>query len=142
MTRTEAAASGYRSGGTVGWLTLSDVPAPVASFAVVLAMFPVCWAAAFYLGGGTVVAPHWFYLPVFLAGLRFGPVGALTAGVVSTFVAGPLLPADSVTGAPQAMSDWVSRGIFFILIGQFVTQLFGAVRRTSARATRGGSSER
>jgi len=71
---------------------------------------------------------------VFLAGLRFGPVGALVAGVTATFVAGPLLPADSATGVPQAMSDWVSRGIFFVLIGEFVTYLFGAVRRTSTRA--------
>jgi len=121
-----------RSAKLISWITLSDMPGWAAA-AVIVVMFPASWAAAFYLGGGTVVAPHWFYLPVFLAGLRFGPVGALLAGIVSTFVAGPLLPADSATGAPQAMSDWVSRGIFFILIGQFVTQLFGAVRRNSAQ---------
>jgi diguanylate cyclase (GGDEF)-like protein/PAS domain S-box-containing protein len=121
-----------RSTKLISWITLSALPGWSAA-AVIGVMFPVSWAAAFYLGGGTLVAPHWFYVPVFLAGLRFGPVGALLAGVVSTFVAGPLLPADSATGAPQAVSDWVSRGIFFILIGQFVTQLFGAVRRTSAQ---------
>ena len=53
--------------------------------------------------------------------------------VISTFVAGPLLPADVATHTPQALSDWVSRGIFFVVIGQFVTQLFGGVRRLSAR---------
>lgn len=124
---------GSRSARVIEWLTLADLPALVA-LAVIAALFPASWAAAFYLGGGTVVAPHWFYLPVFLAGLRFGPRGALVAGVVATFVAGPLLPADAATGAPQAISDWVSRGIFFILIGQFVTQLLSAVRSTSMRA--------
>ena len=48
-------------------------------------------------------------------------------------MAGPLLPADVATHTPQALSDWVSRGIFFVVIGQFVTQLFGGVRRMSKR---------
>jgi diguanylate cyclase (GGDEF)-like protein/PAS domain S-box-containing protein len=38
------------------------------------------------------------------------------------------------------MSDWVSRGIFFVLIGQFVTQMFGVVRRMSAREAQGVAS--
>jgi PAS domain S-box-containing protein len=55
------------------------------------------------------------------------------AAGISTFVAGPLLPADAATNAPQPLSDWVSRGIFFVLIGQFVTALFGGVRQMSVR---------
>jgi diguanylate cyclase (GGDEF)-like protein/PAS domain S-box-containing protein len=35
---------------------------------------------------------------------------------------------------------WVSQGIFFILIGEFVTYLFGAVRWTSARAAQAEAS--
>jgi diguanylate cyclase (GGDEF)-like protein/PAS domain S-box-containing protein len=93
----------------------------------------VSWLAAYFLGGGTNVAPHWFYVPVFLAGLRFGPFGALLVAVISTFVAGPLLPADVASHTPQALSDWLSRGIFFVVIGQFVTQLFRGVRRMSVR---------
>jgi diguanylate cyclase (GGDEF)-like protein/PAS domain S-box-containing protein len=118
----------------IAWVTLVDLPA-WAAVLVIAGSIGVSWLAAFYLGGGTNVAPHWFYIPVFMAGLRFGWFGALVAGVVSMFVAGPLLPADSATGAPQALSDWVSRGIFFILIGQFVTALFGGVRRLSRQET-------
>jgi len=114
---------------------VSGLPAP-AAFAVILALLPVCWAAAYYLGGGTSVSPLWFYVPVFLAGVRFGLLGVVSVGFAATIVAGPLLPADAATGAPQAMSDWVSRGIFFILIGSFVTFLYVAVQRTSARAAR------
>jgi diguanylate cyclase (GGDEF)-like protein/PAS domain S-box-containing protein len=113
-------------------VTLMDLPAP-AAVAVIVVLTAVSWLAAYFLGGGTNVAPHWFYIPVFLAGLRFGPFGALVTAVVSMFVAGPLLPADVATNAPQALSDWVSRGIFFVLIGQFVTALFSGVRRMSLR---------
>ena len=127
-----------RSVRAITWLTLYERPAPVA-LVVIGALLFLSWAAAYYLGGGTSVAPLWFFLPVFLAGLRFGPVGALVASLVATVAAGPLLPADVATATPQPASDWVSRGIFFILIGEFVTCLFTAVRLTSARAARAES---
>jgi diguanylate cyclase (GGDEF)-like protein/PAS domain S-box-containing protein len=113
-------------------ITLMNLSAPMALVVIAL-LTALSWVAAYFLGGGTTVAPHWFYIPVFLAGLRFGPFGALAIAVISMFVAGPLLPADVATHTPQALSDWVSRGIFFIVIGQFVTQLFVGVRRMSAR---------
>jgi diguanylate cyclase (GGDEF)-like protein/PAS domain S-box-containing protein len=113
-------------------LTLMNLSAPMALLVIAL-LTALSWAAAYFLGGGTNVAPHWFYIPVFMAGLRFGPSGALAIAVISMFVAGPLLPADVATHTPQLLSDWVSRGIFFIVIGQFVTQLFVGVRRMSAR---------
>jgi diguanylate cyclase (GGDEF)-like protein/PAS domain S-box-containing protein len=109
-----------------------NLSAPMALLVIAL-LTALSWVAAYFLGGGTNVAPHWFYIPVFMAGLRFGPSGALAVAVISMYVAGPLLPADVATHTPQALSDWVSRGIFFIVIGQFVTQLFIGVRRISAR---------
>jgi diguanylate cyclase (GGDEF)-like protein len=121
-----------RSDRLLGLVTLTDLPA-TAALGIIAVLIAASWGAAISLGGGTVVAPHWFYLPIFLAGLRFGPGGALVAAVVSMFVAGPLLPADAATNTPQGLSDWVSRGIFFILIGLFVTEMFRAVRRLSER---------
>ena len=123
-----------RRGGVVAKLTLVDLSAPAAVLAVAT-MVLGSWSAAYYLGGGTTVAPHWFYLPIFLAGLRFGLVGAFLTGLVSTFVAGPLLPADVATHSPQLLSDWVSRGIFFVLIGLFVTALFDWLKRLAERET-------
>jgi diguanylate cyclase (GGDEF)-like protein/PAS domain S-box-containing protein len=117
----------------IAWLTLADLPAPVA-LVVIGALYPVSWALGVYLGGAAVVAPHWLYLPIFLAGLRFGPWGALVAGITATFVAGPLLPADVTTGASQRASDWMSRGVFFVLIGELVTYLFVTVRYAATRA--------
>jgi diguanylate cyclase (GGDEF)-like protein/PAS domain S-box-containing protein len=122
-----------RSVRVISWLTLSHLPAPLA-LAVILLLFPAAFFAAYTVGGANSVAPDWFFLPVFLAGLRFGPRGALAAGVVAMLMAGPLLPADVATHAHQATSDWVSRGIFFVLIGELVTYLIIAVRGTTTRA--------
>ena len=122
-----------RSVRVISWLTLSHLPAPVA-LAVIVLLFPAAFFAAYAVGGADKVAPDWFFLPVFLAGLRFGPRGALASGVVAMFMAGPLLPADVATHAHQATSDWVSRGIFFVLIGELVTYLIIAVRGTTTRA--------
>ncbi len=113
-------------------ITLMNMSAPMA-IEIIALLTGLSWVGAYFLGGGTNVTPLWFYIPVFLAGLRFGPYGALTTAVISMFVAGPLLPADVATHTPQALSDWVSRGIFFVLIGEFVTELFGGVRRMSLR---------
>ena len=110
------------------WGTLSALPW-LAALAVIVVLIGVSWGVTIPLAGGGVVAPHWFYIPIFMAGLRFGPLGALVAGGVSMFVAGPLLPLSFNPTVAQATSDWVSRGIFFIVIGQFVTLLSGAVRQ-------------
>jgi hypothetical protein len=126
-------------GGVVAKLTLVDLSAPAALLALAV-MVLGSWLAAYYLGGENNVAPHWFYLPIFLAGLRFGLVGALVTGIVSMFVAGPLLPADVATHSPQPLSDWGSRGIFFVLIGLFVTALFNSLKRLAERE-RGLASE-
>ncbi|HVB90912.1 MAG TPA: diguanylate cyclase [Acidimicrobiales bacterium] len=147
---TTTAASGVRSHGRgdvapkgfsarlLAWGTLSALPAP-AAVAVIAALTALSWAVAIPLGGAGLVAPHWFYIPIFMSGLRFGPFGALVAGSTSMLAAGPLLPLSFNPTTAQATSDWVSRGIFFIVIGIFVTMLFGAVRSLSAHeANRNG----
>src|ERR1700722_20829879 len=105
MEKHAAATLTPRSDRIIAWLTLANLPAVPALF-VIAALIVASWCAAYFLGGGTNVAPHWFYIPVFLAGLRFGPGGALVTAVASMFVAGPFLPADVTSGTPQALSDW------------------------------------
>jgi EAL domain-containing protein (putative c-di-GMP-specific phosphodiesterase class I) len=95
---------------------------------VIVGMLALSWGIATVVGGAASVAPHWFYIPIMFAAIRFGPWGALVAGVASVFLAGPLLPAVVATGEAQPASDWVTRGAFFIAIGQV---LAFALRRPS-----------
>jgi EAL domain-containing protein (putative c-di-GMP-specific phosphodiesterase class I) len=69
------------------------------------------------VGGAGRVPPHWFYVPIVFAGLRFGLLGAVPTAVVAAVLAGPLTPAIVASGTPQDLSDWVMRGAFFVVIG-------------------------
>jgi diguanylate cyclase (GGDEF)-like protein len=107
------------------WRHLLDV-------AVVLVAVAASWALSVALGGAGSIAPHWFYLPIMWAGLRYGRRGALLVGLVSVLVAGPLLPASTEPWTAQPTSDWVTRGMFFVGIGQFIAFLFVRLRRAAA----------
>ncbi|MCZ7528256.1 MAG: EAL domain-containing protein [Acidimicrobiia bacterium] len=97
---------------------LAHIPAPLASLALAGTLL-VCWVIGYQVGGAGV-APHWFYVPIILAAVRFGYPGAFGTALTSTLVAGPLLPADVETGAAQPLSDWLVRGGFFVGLGLFI----------------------
>lgn len=86
----------------------------------------VCWAAVNAFGGASTVPPHLYYVPIVFAGIRFGWVGAVGTALVATVLAGPLTPADVSTGSPQHLSDWLTRGGFFVVIGVMLTVLVAA----------------
>ncbi len=54
----------------IGAITLSDLPIP-AAFTIIAGLIAMSWWATILVGGGTVVAPLWYFVPIFLAGLRF-----------------------------------------------------------------------
>jgi diguanylate cyclase (GGDEF)-like protein len=84
-------------------------------------------------GGAAHLPPHWFYVPILLAGGRFGPWGALVAGLGSGLLAGPFTPADVLTDTPQPLGDWVTRTAFFVLIGVFFTHVVRTTRSSIDR---------
>jgi EAL domain-containing protein (putative c-di-GMP-specific phosphodiesterase class I) len=85
---------------------------------VLAVLLMVSWAIGWFAGGEDAVPPHWYYIPIALAAVRFGPFGAFVTAVISTVLAGPLLPSDVATMTPQPLSDWTIRGAFFIAVGQ------------------------
>lgn len=76
------------------------------------------WGASFAVGGTSTVPPHAFYFPILFAAVRFGAPGAAATAVVASLLAGPLLPADVASGETQPLSDWLTRSLFFVAIGQ------------------------
>ena len=115
------------------WLLDRGFATPQRAILLIAVSLALSWVVGFALGGAAIVAPHWFYLPIILAGRRFGLRGALLTALLATIVAGPLLPADRMHGTPQNTADWLSRGVFFVLLGavfaRLLTQLQVAFQR-------------
>jgi EAL domain len=61
-----------------------------------------------------------FYLPIIIAAVRFGSRAAGITALWSGLLAGPLLPADVSTAAPQPAAGWLTRLGSFIAVGLFV----------------------
>ena len=92
----------------------------VIGVAVIASMVVLAWIVSYTAGGSHTVTPHLFYIPVVLAAVRFGRVGAIAAGVAAGVAAGPLLPLDVGEGSSQAVVGWVLRGGFFAGVGLIV----------------------
>jgi EAL domain-containing protein (putative c-di-GMP-specific phosphodiesterase class I) len=88
----------------------------VSARAIVL-LLAVGFVSTYALGGAHSVPPHFFYVPIVFAGLRFGLVGAIPTAIASAILAGPLMPGDVALGTAQDFSDWTVRGAFFVAIG-------------------------
>ena len=106
--------------------TLTAIVAAPASVASVLltALLVVSWWLIHLGGGAGVVVPHLYYLPVLLAALRFGRLGALLVGLLAGVLAGPLTYQLVDVQLAQNASEWISRTIAFVAIGVLVAWLF------------------
>jgi hypothetical protein len=85
--------------------------------ALIVALLTVGFVSTYVFGGAHSVPPHFFYVPILFAGLRFGLVGAIPTAIASAILAGPLMPAEVALGTHQSFSDWAVRGAFFVAIG-------------------------
>jgi signal transduction histidine kinase len=121
----------------IGWFTRTSRSSAAAMIALMMAMG---WLVT-YLGGGTrALPPHWLYLPIFLAAIRFGLKGATATALVATVVAGPLLPGDVTSRIHQSIGGWTYRGLWFVVIGvlmaAIIVQLEEALSKEAQLARR------
>lgn len=91
--------------------------------AVIVGGLALCWMVELLSGGAAVVPPHLFYIPILFAGLRFGALGSFLTALAAGLLAGPLMYADVATRTAQPISEWGSRTLFFIVIGQILTAM-------------------
>ena len=81
------------------------------------------WAVSYALGGAGVVPPHWFYVPILVAAVRFRWRGALGTALIAGVLAGPLLPENVATHTAQALGNWTGRAAFFVALGLIMASL-------------------
>ncbi|MGH9013410.1 MAG: putative bifunctional diguanylate cyclase/phosphodiesterase [Acidimicrobiia bacterium] len=119
----------------------AELPAGVATV-VIVGLLAASWATAYMLGGAGPVPPHWFYILIIVAALRFGWVGTLVTSMASGVLAGPLLPLDVTEGTSQVFSDWGMRTGFFVGIGQVLALLINQPRALRLSALRSARLDR
>ena len=88
------------------------------------------WIALYLAGGAGHVPPHWFYIPILLAAVRFSIVGGVITALVSGIVTGPLMASDVALGISQAPSDEIVRTVSFVVIGAFMAAIIGRLQRS------------
>jgi len=134
---TEDSVGGWQQRASGRILGMTARARPVVAVAATLAMLGGSWLIAYNVGGENLVPPLWFFVAIIFAAVRFGALGALVTALAATVLAGPLLPADTATGAAQALDRWATRGVFFVAIGLFLALLLyeGRPLRASALAT-------
>src|SRR5680860_880231 len=96
---------------------------PVIAVAVISLALVTSWAVTYLAGGSRTVLPHLFYLPIILAASRFRWPGAAATAAVAGTLAGPLMPADVVSGAMQPTANWAGRLVVFTVVALLVAWL-------------------
>ena len=104
-------------------VTLVGLPTRWA-LALLAALLATAWSLIHLGGGAGVVVPHTYYLPVLLAAIRFGWRGSLAVASIAGILAGPLTYQLVASQQPQTVSEWVTRTVAFLLVGQLVAWLF------------------
>lgn len=93
-----------------------------------------CWGGSYALSTVSVTPRYWFFFPIMLAAARFGRRGALIAAVAAGLLA-VTLPSTVALPHGQELSSSLSRGVFFIVMGQALAGVF-AVALGDARRQR------
>lgn len=121
---------------------ISAATSTAVGVALIVALVAASWLVAYGLGGAGPVPPHWFYVPIIFAALRFGWPATLLTSVVSGVVSGPLLPLAVSEGTAQTFSDWGMRTAFFVGIGQVLALLIHQPRALRLHALRYAKTDR
>lgn len=90
---------------------------PVGAIVLIVLGLAASWSLTYLLGGADHVVPHWYYVPILLAAVRFGPLAALVVALLSGALAGPLTYLDVAAQISQDSSRWITRSAFFVVIG-------------------------
>ena len=98
-------------------LRASVATSPLVAVLLIVATLGLSWVLTYAIGGAQHVVPHFYYVPILLAAVRFGPLAALVVALLSGVLAGPLTALDVAAGTVQEPARWMTRAAFFVTIG-------------------------
>ncbi|RME48337.1 MAG: HD domain-containing protein [Chloroflexi bacterium] len=93
-----------------------------------------------YYAGGTAghfhAMTHFYYVPIVIAALVFGPLAGVMVALTAALLGGPLMPANVTSQIMQPLSEWLPRGFFFGLVGVTVGVLTAQLRTALTKERR------
>ena len=99
------------------FMRFSLAASPVGAVVLVAVGLVASWLLTYIIGGAQHVVPHWYYVPILFAAVRFGPAVAVGIALLSGVMAGPLTPLDVASATAQETHRWLTRTGFFVAIG-------------------------
>jgi EAL domain-containing protein (putative c-di-GMP-specific phosphodiesterase class I) len=99
---------------------------------VIAVLLGASTVAMLFAGRSFGLAPHLFYIPILVAAVRFGPVGALVTALAAAVLSGPvasMLP----DGTSEPLPEWAARGVFYLALAMAMA-LVAASRREHEEA--------
>lgn len=85
---------------------------------LLLVVLLLAGAAVVYLTGGTsYVWVHLMYVPIILAAMLFRVPGGVVTGLIAGVMVGPFMPLDVGKQLSQETVNWLTRTLFFVLMG-------------------------
>ena len=90
---------------------------PVSGVVSIAVQLVACLALSWLLGGTDGRTPHWYYLPIMFAALRFGVFGAFVTATAAGVLAGPLTALNIAEGVSQPVGQQITQLISFVVVG-------------------------
>lgn len=110
--------------------------AHVSALLVIVGLLLLGTAVVYVTGGTSYAFPYVLLIPVLVAAARYRLAGGIVAALAAGLLLGPLMPLDVARGADQTALNWITRVVFFVLLGGVSGWLFAVVGRQSAERER------
>lgn len=79
---------------------------------------------------------HFYYIPILIAAIFLGPVAGILTALGAALLGGPVMPASISEHLMQPLGDWLTRGVFFVLVGGLAGVLNSRLRAALAAERR------
>lgn len=101
----------------------------VSTLATIAGLLLLGTAIVYGTGGTGYAFPYVQLIPVLVAAARYQVVGGFVVAILGALLLGPFMPLDVAREIDQSTANWITRMLFFVLIGGLAGFLFTRIRQ-------------
>lgn len=107
-----------------------------ATLATIAGLLLLGTAIVYGTGGTGYAFPYVQLIPVLVAAARYQVAGGFVVAILGALLLGPFMPLDVAREIDQTTANWITRMLFFVLIGGLAGFLFTRIRQQSLERDR------